>query len=58
MFGYIFELLVGLFLVNIQNKRILKYLPNEMNHIIDIGAHDGIYINNSVIFQKLGEFNE
>ena len=41
MFGYIFELLVDLFLVNIQNKRILKYLPNEMNHIVDIGAHEG-----------------
>ena len=41
MFGYIFELLVDLFLVNIQNKRILKYLPNEMNNIIDIGAHEG-----------------
>ena len=41
MLSTLFEKLVDLFLISFQNKKILKYLPKDLNLIIDVGAHEG-----------------
>ena len=41
MVSAIFEKLTEILLISFQNRRILKHLPQKMDTIIDVGAHEG-----------------